>query len=644
MQQFDSIIAYNEFIAFRKKFCTKSEQYLWLLYHAALPIALTPDLFYKLWFNFRYDEHNNELDVPFEAIADTLHSSICRRIGKELFEIDPGLRTYLLMELQANPRFGKDRIKKVAHFLQQYIENNPTKIPNLVFKKAQEWVAMAYLEPDQLAENIDDILSNVSNNLTSSIVKLNFFLNAVRQRNALDESFSEANQSQPDDLTLKSIYAKGMVKFLLGEDIASFEEFEKVKGFIKLPGIGMEGFKMDMPREVLYKLNILNENINQEENEWQTALSANSIKSYQNYIELYPNGKFVEQASKNILELRSVYQDEKIGLLEDILKYQEEKYPPPKLQQLFNEGKISKEDLYQTGAINAQELAFYFKPPSFLKRHIKGWKGVGKMPKNGTDVYFLGDTYTGKTCLLASLLHYARKNYKTFKFVGENMLGELYAEDLIRAVQLGVIPSVTPKSEGLNYISIETPVPKRPDILNRYNLIEMSGEILLETTKKYKRGNIKSSLLGKFLKNNNQKIMFLLLDYERDIREFEEGKGYNQSIQLIKFLQILEKEYVFPYISALHIVITKSDFFPGGVENDQEKLEFMQDFHSSLIRRVKEKAESFNFHSRLYASSIGKLKLFKQSFEPTDWSSEKIFLDMVRVSIGSAGRTKWKFW
>ncbi len=44
--------------------------HLYLAYHAAFPLALTPDLLYRLWAKFQQDIHGENLNIPWEAVAD----------------------------------------------------------------------------------------------------------------------------------------------------------------------------------------------------------------------------------------------------------------------------------------------------------------------------------------------------------------------------------------------------------------------------------------------------------------------------------------------------------------------------------------------------------------------------------------------
>ena len=67
-------IATRRINLFEKRF---GKPHLYLAYHAAFPLALTPELLYRLWANFQQDIDGIVLDIPWEAVGDILLSSLC---------------------------------------------------------------------------------------------------------------------------------------------------------------------------------------------------------------------------------------------------------------------------------------------------------------------------------------------------------------------------------------------------------------------------------------------------------------------------------------------------------------------------------------------------------------------------------------
>jgi hypothetical protein len=93
---------------------------------AAVPLALTPDLAYRLWDSFHGDAAGEPLRVPWVAIPDLLLSPLCQEIGPAVYQMDRDVRGELLRRLRADERLGLARLREVAEFLQQFYERAAT--------------------------------------------------------------------------------------------------------------------------------------------------------------------------------------------------------------------------------------------------------------------------------------------------------------------------------------------------------------------------------------------------------------------------------------------------------------------------------------------------------------------------------------
>lgn len=143
--------------AFGQKFGTA---HLYFAYHAAFPLAISPNLAYQLWGNFRHDINSEPLNIPWEAVADLLLSPLCDEVEAELYEMDLAVRTVLLNELKLDPKFGKIRLDKLSKFLLHYVEKQLRRKKSHLPDVAQlyEWIALAYIKPTQAAQKIASTL------------------------------------------------------------------------------------------------------------------------------------------------------------------------------------------------------------------------------------------------------------------------------------------------------------------------------------------------------------------------------------------------------------------------------------------------------------------------------------------------------
>ena len=150
--------AQRRITAFRDRF---SEAHLYLAYHAALPLALTPDLMYRLWANFQQDVHGEMLNIPWVAVADVLLSSMCEEVGHELYEMDREVRVVLLDQLKRDSRFGQSRLREISDFLLTYVKQQLDS-PDIDIRdlaEAQRWAAISYTQPGEAAQELSQALS-----------------------------------------------------------------------------------------------------------------------------------------------------------------------------------------------------------------------------------------------------------------------------------------------------------------------------------------------------------------------------------------------------------------------------------------------------------------------------------------------------
>ncbi len=125
--------------------------YRLLAQHAALPLALTPELLNYLHGRFLH------IEVPgFEAEADLLLSrDLCREAGREQYVMDRDARAFLLDEMRRE--HGAQRMQEVAGELLEYVGYLARSGRALQELRAQEWAAMAYLD-DHRGEAVREII------------------------------------------------------------------------------------------------------------------------------------------------------------------------------------------------------------------------------------------------------------------------------------------------------------------------------------------------------------------------------------------------------------------------------------------------------------------------------------------------------
>jgi|GEM_PF-7105264 len=195
-------VARRRIEAFERRF---GKAHLIFACHAAFPLALTPDLLYKLWANFQWDIHGKVLGITWVVVADLLLSSLCDEVGRELYEMDAAVRNLLLNRLKKDENFGQLRINELSDFLLVYVRQQLNSSDQEVrdFAQVQRWTALAYVRPSEAACELKLALEEVYQQDRSEQVRLA----------SLIETFAEPlAEFQP-----LLIYAREMGKFARGE-------------------------------------------------------------------------------------------------------------------------------------------------------------------------------------------------------------------------------------------------------------------------------------------------------------------------------------------------------------------------------------------------------------------------------------------
>jgi formylglycine-generating enzyme required for sulfatase activity len=175
-----SEILIQKVLSFRQRF---GEPHFYLACHAALPLALTPDLLYRLWANFQRDIHGEVLQIPWIAVADLLLSTLCQEVAYEIYEMDATVRNMLLNELKDNNRFGVERISELANFLLDYVKQQLTSsnIEQRDLAQAQHWAGLAYTQPLESARDLATNLAELDLDEKTEWVRLSSLIETLAE-------------------------------------------------------------------------------------------------------------------------------------------------------------------------------------------------------------------------------------------------------------------------------------------------------------------------------------------------------------------------------------------------------------------------------------------------------------------------------
>jgi hypothetical protein len=442
---------------------------------------------------------------------------------------------------------------------------------------------------------------------------------------------------------IRKISAEDLVQHIIDGTVA-FDELRETGGFVRQ--------KQDTVSAIIEEINKKQEREIREQQErerkeraeaeakafkneqaWQTAKHDNSIRAYEYYQEQYPNGKYYDNADRKIYFLREEIENQKQHIIRDI-KENPREYTSYKLQALFNDGKLTKEDLYNNDIITEKALNLFLNPPQF-QSDLDNWSVISEPLKpNRTDVYFFGILGSGKSCLLGGVLHFAKQaGHLEIKGNGK---GVKYGNSLIRNTKMGYVAPPTP-IQGANYI--EATLTDSDNIEHAINIIEMSGEMVratyeLESTQNVEIDGRVYRTIGSndFLHNDNKKIIFFIIDYKETIDPYVTRAIADQSAQLEYTLSLLDGDGVLAKTADIYIVLTKSDLLPGGADNLVEAEAFVEKEYKALWNNTKRYGRKHKFDVKVLTFSLGEFML-GTTFNYESKYSENIYNAIIASSF-----------
>lgn len=213
-------LALERMMSFIQRF---GKSHFHLACHAAFPIALTPDLLYRIWTCFTPN-------APWVAVSDVLLSSLCQEVGYELYEMNLDVRSLLLEELKED--FGQQRLDELSDFLIQYsaekfsfddLDKNSLDEQSLAL--AQEWTVLSYKKFDEISNRLKTLQQNLNEGTLEEFVRL------ISLTQALPQSILESAELL--------IFANGVARWIRRDAVNAvnwFNQLPRINGSIDIGG------------------------------------------------------------------------------------------------------------------------------------------------------------------------------------------------------------------------------------------------------------------------------------------------------------------------------------------------------------------------------------------------------------------------
>jgi hypothetical protein len=311
-----------------------------------------------------------------------------------------------------------------------------------------------------------------------------------------------------------------------------------------------------------------------------------------------------EESLDEIQQLMQRIENDEIGVLE--------------IQDILLKGRLTKEQLV---ANTSMTLDMIEKINNYQKKEtpFNDWDNLPPLENNRTDVYFLGQPGSGKSCVLGAIFSYFDRQ----GLLAENMhnqVGTLYRNQLKDEFSYGILPDST-VADKVNYMPIDLRNMEKNKLRHPLNFVEMSGEIF---NKAYQEGiqsihpNIKT-----YLKNKNRKILFFLIDYNLHKWAEKMSDGALQSSKLSAVLEILDNFGTLDKVDAIYVLVMKSDLFPKDRDRKEYAHEFIHTYYLNFINNLKDKKENYarknGFNVTVFPFTIGDVR-FKNILTKPDFT------------------------
>jgi hypothetical protein len=374
-----------------------------------------------------------------------------------------------------------------------------------------------------------------------------------------------------------------------------------------------------------------------DENAWKEAQSHHTEEAYKNYLEKFPNSKYIFYARielKNLEDKRIKEEEEKKRILSAI-KNNPNAYPPGIIRTYLNDGSLSKSSLIDIG-IPDEIIDRLYK--NDLPRDWELGQTPVSIPDGYTEVYFWGIRGSGKTTALSAVLSTADKMGYLEIAQGPGYNYMLQLQNLFNN-SIATLPGST-NTDVTQYLPFTLKKPKEK-YYRSVSLIELSGEIFQCFLYKNANKPLKvqeeetfNSLL-RFLKGDNRKLHFFFIDYDKSNRVDQDG--YTQANYLnaaATFFNNPKYNIFRKSTDAIYIVITKSDLMPGAKESRIQNLSqyLNRDNYTAFVNSLKAKCEEHSINNgRLLGTpfSLGKV-YFTEICEFDDITSQNIIDILMR--------------
>ena len=387
---------------------------------------------------------------------------------------------------------------------------------------------------------------------------------------------------------------------------------------------GLRAFLTDHPSGVYAQqaqaiLQELEELYKQDENTWDEACQQNVLSAYKNYVATFAEGKHVPQALLIIAELENAQKRIKELLFEE-MRTSPEKFGRDFARDAITKGVAILEngtEVYITGRELVDNGFLSMEAYNYIKAGISAnnakqltYQDLPPIPTGVTDVFFFGAPGSGKSSVLSLLLNQGEKSgkmlYTPLMKDGVDPCMQYY-QDLITYLDYQMLPPRT-KEDTCNLINMKM-FSGNGKWVNPLCFVELGGEFFYEYTQQFTANdtsgaNLRSHGGVQFIKSNNRKIIFFLIDYSiAESASYEKITKQKQSLERAIFMFSgafgNNTVPVFSQTDTVCVIVSKADKMQG-VTTPEERVKLAQEHllanHRTFFTALKEACAKFGMN------------------------------------------------
>lgn len=317
------------------------------------------------------------------------------------------------------------------------------------------------------------------------------------------------------------------------------------------------------------------------------------------------------------------------------------KYTISAIKDKLQQGEITEADLKSYTSLTGEEIHKIINHQT-VSTNFDLWDDDIHILEGRTDVFFFGIQGSGKSCIMASLIHYLTDRGLVIEN-RDHLVGAKYRDQLGIDFKYGILPQSTDENR-MTYMPIELSNIDDNSKIHPLNIIEMSGEVF---RKSYENGI--DEKLKRYLGTSNKKILFFVIDYNRHTNNLQyDGKRVDQNTLLTGVLTDLDRFGTLNNTDAIIVLITKSDLFPDSVNKKEYGENFIANhyalFKTNLLDLKEKYMRKSDFYVGFYPYSIGEVKFKDLVVKVNSESPEHVVSRIQDFSFFRQRNRGWRRW